>query len=100
MPKSVSLPFGCCESSDDSSDDNDDLNDLLLMLVCDPLQRRRLQDIGPEVYSLARLQREAAERGFTADDASSKVQTDFGSSEFGRLCHPAPSTHYTLHTVY
>ena len=65
-------------SSDDSSDDNDDLNDMLLMLVCDPLQRRRLQDIGPEVYSLARLQREAAERGFTADDASSKVQTDFG----------------------
>ena len=82
-------------SSDDSSDDNDDLNDLLLMLVCDPLQRRRLQDIGPEVYSLARLQREAAERGFTADDASSKVQTDFGSSEFGRLCHPPHTTHYT-----
>ena len=50
--------------------DDEELNDALLLLAAEPLQRTLKQDIGPERLSLARLQREAAERGCDRDDAS------------------------------
>ena len=61
------------------NDDCDDaLEDALLLAAAEPLQRRLLQNIGPEHLSIARLQREAAARGQDVDDASVTSYLRFG----------------------
>ena len=54
---------GALDDSDASSSDEENA-DMLRLAACEPLMRRRLQNIGPERLSLARLQREYAARGF------------------------------------
>ena len=62
--------------SDDSSSD-ESLADMLMAAACEPLVRRRVQDIGPERLSLERLQREARERGFDDETMSTEIYTRF-----------------------
>ena len=62
-------------SEDSSSDES--LADCMLDDACEPFVRRRLQEIGPETLSIARLQREANERGFNEDDVSSLTYTNY-----------------------
>ena len=63
---------------DDDDEDDEELNELLLLFACEPLQRTLAQDIGPERFSLARLRREAAERGRSVDEASVTLYIKFG----------------------
>lgn len=47
------------------------------MAAVEPTQRRNLQDIGPEVLSMRRLQREAAALGHVGEDLPASVQARF-----------------------
>lgn len=49
-----------------------------MLAAAEPLQRRHLQDIGPERLSLRRLRREAAARGRDDDDSSVTTYIKFG----------------------
>jgi hypothetical protein len=63
--------------SDDDSDD-DSVVDALTLTAVEPLQRKILQDVGPEKLSLARLQREAIAQGRNLDDLSITDYITFG----------------------
>ena len=63
---------GALDDSDASSSDEENA-DMLRLAACEPLMRRRLQNIGPERLSLARLQREYAARGFDDLDVCTEV---------------------------
>ena len=64
----------------DADDDSDDESviDVLTLAVVEPLQRKFMQDVGPEKLSLARLQREALAHGRNLDDLSITVYSQFG----------------------
>ena len=61
-----------------SGETDSELMDAMLLSAAEPLQRTQKQEIGPERLSLARLQREAAQRGCNADDLSVSVYVKFG----------------------
>ena len=67
---------GALDDSDASSSDEENA-DMLRLAACEPLMRRRLQNIGPERLSLARLQREYAARGFDDLDVCTEVTTKY-----------------------
>ena len=46
--------------------------------AAEPLVKRQKQNIGKEHFSLARLRREAAEKGFDGDDVSRNIYQAFG----------------------
>ena len=58
--------------------DDDEIETALLLHAAEPLQRSMKQEIGPETLSLARLQREAAARGCSTDEASVTVFATYG----------------------
>ena len=63
---------GALDDSDASSSD-EETADMVRLAACEPLMRRRLQNIGPERLSLARLQRDYAARGFDDLDVCTEV---------------------------
>jgi len=82
LKESATLLELAFELDESGSSSDESLADLLIKAACEPLCRRRLQDIGPERLSLERLRRESHERGFTEDDISSHVYTQY----MFRLC--------------
>merc|ERR1712184_40568 len=72
------LVLSLVDPLDDDGSDGGDAADFMLLAGIEPLQRRQLQEIGPEKLSLRRLFREAAERGTDADDLSLTVYGRFG----------------------
>ena len=67
---------GALDDSDASSSD-EETADMVRLAACEPLMRRRLQNIGPERLSLARLQRDYAARGFDDLDVCTEVTTKY-----------------------
>ena len=73
----VSLAMFMDRYGSDNDEDDDQLIDDLVMAAVEPMQRRNLQDIGPEVLSMRRLQREAAALGHVGEDLPASIQARF-----------------------
>lgn len=65
---------------DDGDESDEEVSDVLTLLCIEPLQRRHIQEIGPEKLSLRRLRREAAARigPELGDDVSYTVSSKYG----------------------
>ena len=63
---------------DSEDEDEAEVKELLILGACEPAVKRLRQDIGPEKLSIARLRREAADRGITGDDVSRNIYCKYG----------------------